>query len=46
MSNIKEKDDEIARLKAELAKAKKGEKKEDSEETTEGEADDNADGEE
>ena len=46
MSNIKEKDDEIARLKAELAKAKKGEKKEDSEETTEGEADDNAEGEE
>ena len=28
MSNIKEKDDEIARLKAELAKAKKGSKKE------------------
>ena len=47
MSNIKEKDDEIARLKAELAKAKKGEKaEEDSEETTEGEADDNAEGEE
>lgn len=46
MANIKEKDDEIARLKAELAKAKKGEKKEDSEETTEGEADDNAEGEE
>lgn len=46
MSNIKEKDDEIARLKAELAKAKKGEKKEDSEETTEGAADDNAEGEE
>lgn len=46
MSNIKEKDDEIARLKAELAKAKKGEKKEDSEENTEGEADNNAEGEE
>lgn len=51
MSNIKEKDDEIARLKAELAKAKKGEKaepaEEDSvEENTEGEADDNAEGEE
>lgn len=47
MSNIKEKDDEIARLKAELAKAKKDEKaEEDSEETTEGEADDNAEGEE
>ena len=57
MSNIKEKDDEIARLKAELAKAKKGGKKEDeaevthdpeedSEETTEGDADDNAEGEE
>lgn len=55
MSNIKEKDDEIARLKAELAKAKKGGKvepsqaepaEEDSEETTEGDADDNAEGEE
>lgn len=56
MSNIKEKDDEIARLKAELAKAKKGRKaepaqaepaEEDSvEENTEGEADDNAEGEE
>lgn len=50
MSNIKEKDDEIARLKAELAKANKGRKaepaEEDSEENTEGEADDNAEGEE
>lgn len=56
MSNIKEKDDEIARLKAELAKAKKGGKaepaqaepaEEDSvEENAEGEADDNAEGEE
>lgn len=56
MSNIKEKDDEIARLKAELAKAKKGGKaepaqaepaEEDSvEENAEGDADDNAEGEE
>ena len=51
MSNIKEKDDEIARLKAELAKAKKGRKvepaEEDSvEENAEGDADDNAEGEE
>ena len=56
MSSIKEKDDEIARLKAELAKAKKGGKaepaqaepaEEDSvEENAEGDADDNAEGEE
>lgn len=46
MSNIKEKDDEIARLKAELAKAKAKPAEEDSEENTEGEADDNAEGEE
>ena len=46
VSSIKEKDDEIARLKAELEKAKKGGKKEDSEETTEDAADDNAEGEE
>ena len=56
MSNIKEKDDEIARLKAELAKAKKDGKaepaqaepaEEDSvEENAEGDADDNAEGEE
>lgn len=51
MSNIKEKDDEIARLKAELAKAKKGRKAESAEEdsveeNTEGDADDNAEGEE
>ena len=51
MSNIKEKDDEIARLKAELAKAKKGGKaepaEEDSvEENAECDVDDNAEGEE
>ena len=46
MSNIKEKDDEIARLKAELAKAKAKPAEEDSEENAEGEADDNAEGEE
>lgn len=35
MSSVKEKDDEIARLKAELAKAKKGNKEEPTEETVE-----------
>lgn len=35
MSQMKEKDDEIARLKAELAKSKKGKKDESKDETTE-----------
>ena len=45
MSSVKEKDDEIARLKAELAKAKKNEKEEPKNETSESEENsDNADG--
>ena len=35
MSSVKEKDDEIARLKAELAKAKKGNKEETTDESVE-----------
>lgn len=39
MSSVKEKDDEIARLKAELAKAKKDNKEETTEETVEDKTD-------